>query len=270
MAYTLLEYLEKKQMLQTPEEQTRLLHEVPMVIADELEPEAVPHDLPNEKDGDDGSPISTITGISEIPSGNALNAAENQVYLAAVPPCTDSFGSSHDAVQQLKQPRDINIEKNKIQLLNFQQNRKVVLDNEKVPEPESIFHRQVIESTQLLNVQEKKMIVGNQKLSEPESILDRQVIELSDDDEEHGDPRVVRIHFGNPSGVQIQVQNDIEDLLWHYVDPQGDIQGPFSLPALKRWKDADFFPDDFKVWKKGQSPIDAVLLTDLIRQMFPL
>jgi hypothetical protein len=55
-------------LLESPEEQSRLLCEVPKVIADEIEPEATPQGTPEEvKQGNSGSPRSILSGASEIP-----------------------------------------------------------------------------------------------------------------------------------------------------------------------------------------------------------
>lgn len=90
-----------------------------------------------------------------------------------------------------------------------------------------------------------------------EGLIDLQVIDLSDDDDEAPN-----------DGVRILDYNP-ESSIWHYVDPQGEIQGPFSMTSLKRWKDSDYFPPDFKVWKTGLSQKEAVLLIDILRQAFP-
>ncbi|XP_062227749.1 uncharacterized protein At5g08430-like isoform X3 [Phragmites australis] len=50
--------------------------------------------------------------------------------------------------------------------------------------------------------------------------------------------------------------------LWHYVDPQGVSQGPFSLMHLRQWKLGGFFSDDFRVWRTRQTVEQAILLTD--------
>lgn len=88
-----------------------------------------------------------------------------------------------------------------------------------------------------------------------------QVIDLSDDSEEDEGP-------SHRDSVQI-IDCDPGSFLWHYLDPQGDIQGPFSLTLLKRWNDADYFLPGFKVWKTGQSRNEAVLLSDVLGQLFP-
>ncbi|CAK9185547.1 unnamed protein product, partial [Ilex paraguariensis] len=53
----------------TPSEQSRLLLEIPKVIAEELEPKATPQDpLGDEKHGNSCFPKPIIKGASEIPA----------------------------------------------------------------------------------------------------------------------------------------------------------------------------------------------------------
>ena len=72
----------------------------------------------------------------------------------------------------------------------------------------------------------------------------------------------------------IEVSDDGEDeeaagrSIWHYMDPQGNVQGPFPVESLKHWSDANYFPPDFKVWKTGQSQEDAALLNDVLLRIF--
>ncbi|XP_042485503.1 uncharacterized protein At5g08430-like isoform X2 [Macadamia integrifolia] len=59
----LVEYLERKQLLQTPSERLRLLQEIPTIVAEEVEPEASPQDCPLDmKEAKDDSPRSIILG----------------------------------------------------------------------------------------------------------------------------------------------------------------------------------------------------------------
>lgn len=86
------------------------------------------------------------------------------------------------------------------------------------------------------------------------------VIDLSDDDDEEQEI---------PSrGNQIPKPHP-EQMVWHYLDPQGRIQGPFSLMSLKRWNDANYFGPGFRVWSIGQSPQQAVLLSLILQHIFP-
>lgn len=89
-------------------------------------------------------------------------------------------------------------------------------------------------------------------------VLPPQVIELSDDDEIEELSSINQIHA-----------EMLDSLIWYYRDPQGRVQGPFSVTSLKRWNDANYFPPDFKVWKTGQRSNECVLLIDILHQFFP-
>lgn len=83
----LFEYLERRKVLQTPSELTRLLAEVPKVTADILEPEATPEEQVEDIQQLNSSPIAIRTGVSHpsfdsakdqaLPS-NGSGAAENE------------------------------------------------------------------------------------------------------------------------------------------------------------------------------------------------
>lgn len=88
-------------------------------------------------------------------------------------------------------------------------------------------------------------------------LFGRVVIDISDDEKE------------NSNAGNMNQDYNIGSKIWHYMDPQGDIQGPFSLMSLKHWRDADYFPPDFKVWKTTQTRRNAVLLNDILGRMFP-
>lgn len=105
---------------------------------------------------------------------------------------------------------------------------------------------------QLANEEENK---GGLQMVEKQ-VMNPQVIDVSDDED------------NEPLSVGNQIPEDkLGSSIWHYLDPQGDIQGPFSLTCLKRWSEADYFPLDFKVWKMGQSQDEAVLLKDILQQL---
>lgn len=94
---------------------------------------------------------------------------------------------------------------------------------------------------------------GDDKLVDLKKV--ENVIELSDDEDNN-----------NKTNEQ-QKQEDVYDFSrpqWFYLDPQGKIQGPVSKLELKCWNDAGYFKPDFKVWKDGQAPESAVLLTDML------
>ncbi|CAJ2637036.1 unnamed protein product [Trifolium pratense] len=93
-----------------------------------------------------------------------------------------------------------------------------------------------------------------------------QVIELSDDDEEEIEkPSTIK-----PSIIKPVPAEELQSSMWHYKDPQGQVQGPFPIISLKCWSDARYFSPDFKVWKAGQSQDQSVLLLDILPKYFPL
>lgn len=84
------------------------------------------------------------------------------------------------------------------------------------------------------------------------------VIELSDDDDDVEVVETVGRNCGeNPN-----------EAVWHYLDPQGQTQGPFKLCLLKQWSDANYFHPSFTVWKTGQTSRDGLLLLDVLRRTF--
>jgi hypothetical protein len=92
-----------------------------------------------------------------------------------------------------------------------------------------------------------------------------QVIELSDDDDEENEkPSTIKPSFIKP----VPVENP-HTSMWHYIDPQGHVQGPFPLVSLKCWNDSRYFSPDFKVWKAGQRQDQSVLLVDILSKVFP-
>ncbi|KAE8688355.1 Binding protein [Hibiscus syriacus] len=246
-ALTMFEYMERIQLLQTPDEQERLLREVPNVIAEEVEPEAAPQDVKHEdyisqklkesetapqavKHENNNSQKSAARATSEVPTDSA--SVEKLSILTPLKAGSVTESSSvitkgntvplHDVPEQLIRPSHGDVE-----------------------------------SMRVVNVPEENSTIVEQNFLK---ILDTtQVIDLSDDDDddEHVDSNKVEPQ-----------DDDVGSLMWHYEDPQGDIQGPFSLISLKTWMDADYFPIGFRVWKTGQSRNSAVLLTDIVRRMF--
>lgn len=60
-----------------------------------------------------------------------------------------------------------------------------------------------------------------------------------------------------------------QEKVWHYMDPSGTIQGPFSMEQLRKWKGTGLFPVDLRIWKTGQGRDDSsILLTDALDGTF--
>jgi hypothetical protein len=61
------------------------------------------------------------------------------------------------------------------------------------------------------------------------------------------------------------VLSDIEpEKVWHYKDPSGNIQGPFTLLQLSKW--ASYFPNDLRIWLIFESEKNSFLLSEVLRK----
>ncbi|KAH9718749.1 hypothetical protein KPL71_022338 [Citrus sinensis] len=232
-------YLERRQLLQTPVEQERLLLEIPKIIGDE-ELEALPLESPdNTEKGHSGFLIPIPNGPSEG------NIAVDATRLPLVFPSTGSAGIQ----AALPKSEQLTEKENGLHLEFVAENE---LHFEFAAEPQKVLMERRSESkvvTPLVEIEDNKIAGG---------LADTQVIDLSDG-EENDDLR----------GDNQMRETDLRRLAWHYTDPQGDIQGPFSIASLKRWWDDDYFPSDFKVWKSDQGEENAVLLSDVLKGSFP-
>ncbi|XP_025014816.2 uncharacterized protein At5g08430 isoform X1 [Ricinus communis] len=227
----LSEYLERRQLLQTPDEQSRLLREVPEVIADDIEAEVTPHDFPvNMKKVNNNSPESTINGGSDVLKFDGAAKGTVSAWI--------SFGADSAANQPALETIKQNNE------MELRRHEPVLKEEQKQPTEICIWSNN-----------KAKPVNGVQKKS-PGAI---QVIDLSDDEENE--------HTGGDTSI---ADHDVGSFMWHYADPQGDVQGPFSIASLKRWSDADYFPPNFKVWMTGQSRKDAISLSDILHRYFPI
>ncbi|XP_058098718.1 zinc finger CCCH domain-containing protein 19-like isoform X2 [Magnolia sinica] len=54
------------------------------------------------------------------------------------------------------------------------------------------------------------------------------------------------------------------DKIWHYQDPSRKIQGPFSMAQLRKWSKTGYFPDNLRIWKVLEKQEDSILLTDAL------
>ncbi|CAI0375059.1 unnamed protein product, partial [Linum tenue] len=52
--------------------------------------------------------------------------------------------------------------------------------------------------------------------------------------------------------------------IWHYKDPAGKIQGPFSMVQLRKWKNTGYFPNNLRIWRATEKEEDSMLLTDAL------
>ncbi|XP_068307374.1 uncharacterized protein At5g08430-like [Pyrus communis] len=248
----LFEYLERRQLLQTPDEQARLLREVPEVIADELEIEDAPKDCADEiQEENRSSTRDIIKGASEAPVCD-IPAEKNLLTWTATGIISEAKVHGISWQEWKEQPTE------PIKTSNGE-NKHGTIDTkgfqELVGNLVQTSQEQPTEPIKRSNGENKHGSIDTKGLDK--LVQAPQVIDLSDDeDEERCDGERI---FADQLGSSI----------WHYFDPQGNIQGPFSIALLKAWSDADYFPPDFKIWKAGQSSNQAVLLQHILQQNYP-
>ncbi|CAF1881262.1 unnamed protein product [Brassica napus] len=264
-------YLEKRELLQTPEEQSRLLRELPEVIGEELvpNPEASPeaHKSDNEQRLSE-SPISSIQETSEVRNlfGGDDQQCNNGFLMSNTITTPGITSHAVDLLTWTASAGDESLHRDVEQPANGITGE----EETQTKEPEV---SQLQSSTPVTNYNN-----GSQAQPNPSEI-----IELSDGDEDENcgdgetlDPTVehVQVLSSPPPSACLSEKKrkrdrrtpyDKEKASWLYKDPQGDIQGPFSLTELKAWNDAEYFYKGFKVWMTGQSLDSAVLLTDVLR-----
>ena len=67
----------------------------------------------------------------------------------------------------------------------------------------------------------------------------------------------------------VNLHNSVEqEKLWHYVDPTGTVQGPFSIEQLRKWNGTGLFPIDLRIWKTIEGEKCSILLTDGLQGRF--
>lgn len=76
---------------------------------------------------------------------------------------------------------------------------------------------------------------------------------------------VVEIGGLNNQDVGTELSSSVCETGWHYQDPSGKIQGPFSMLQLRKWDANGHFPPDLRVWKINEKQDESVLLSDALK-----
>ncbi|XP_037416949.1 zinc finger CCCH domain-containing protein 44-like isoform X1 [Triticum dicoccoides] len=97
-----------------------------------------------------------------------------------------------------------------------------------------------------------------------------EVINIDDDEDDPTHDQganvvVVDMDADESGNIHVAQRKTRQSGMWHYRDPFGDEQGPFSLELLDGWNMQGYFDDDFRVWRAGQSSDSAILLKDALR-----
>lgn len=83
--------------------------------------------------------------------------------------------------------------------------------------------------------------------------------------------RVVSENSPSPASTgvtQSTAKINESEKIWHYKDPSGKIQGPFSMVQLRKWSNTGYFPANLRIWRSNEKQDDAILLTDALNGKF--
>ncbi|XP_021753497.1 zinc finger CCCH domain-containing protein 19-like [Chenopodium quinoa] len=70
------------------------------------------------------------------------------------------------------------------------------------------------------------------------------------------------------AAVQTDGQIDEKEKMWHYRDPTGKVQGPFSMTQLRKWSSTGYFPAELRIWRASLTEDDSILLTEALAGKF--
>lgn len=70
------------------------------------------------------------------------------------------------------------------------------------------------------------------------------------------------------SGSSPPTDSSEMEKMWHYRDPNGKIQGPFSMMQLRKWSTTGYFPDDMRIWIHNEQDGSILLADGLNGQLF--
>ncbi|XP_054789628.1 uncharacterized protein At5g08430-like [Prosopis cineraria] len=270
----LSEYMDRKLLLQTQSEQSRLLNDRPKVIPDILytKPSQEPEDTPGkdklevtpskDKQEQNGLP-KYVPGEPCIPLGNAYRTT-------AAPETPEVKGQDGGTISAFIKQSPISAivqEKCTPPRKQLQSSSKVKQVNTNSVHSEKLrLETPTCYTTSKSGVSQPRHSDSgsyfdgrkSDKLNKKQSTPVGDMIVLSDDDEQNLNAQIDKLADKNP-----------EIPIWHCVSPCGEKRGPFSMSLLKRWSETSSTASEFKVWRTGQSERDAILLPDALRQCLP-
>uniref|UniRef100_A0A2C9V596 Uncharacterized protein n=1 Tax=Manihot esculenta TaxID=3983 RepID=A0A2C9V596_MANES len=264
-------YMDKMLLLQTPAEQSRLLHDIPEIIADDAEVETADNELcrKDEKENN-ASPESASRGMSKpgrkSSSSNRIsynlndgaNFAE-QKQQSEEPESKEMVQQHHtspasgdDGSHQIESCESALEVKQKYSKASGRLVASIPRGPSNAPGSENQHHPSTSGESH-----EKPVDGDHEKVKNKRTGPQVELIELSDDEEQ--DTNVAKTN---------QTPDDLNSSIWYCVSPHGIKRGPYSMSVLKQWSDTSYSQLKFKVWKTDQSPEEAVFLTDAICQFF--
>ncbi|KAL9233385.1 hypothetical protein vseg_008397 [Gypsophila vaccaria] len=238
LRHIVMECQDRRKLLLSHEEQSRLLNEIPKVLPEKVEVETTPDDSPDgEVQKPDDSPKDADWDWEPCYNSSAAASLTNTSSKGKGP---HKFGTRSNIDSQPSSPEEET--PSEIEQVRLECN-----DNSKLHDSSEIISHESEHNGHI----EGNASNGDLKPKEVE------VITLSDDEDEVEPPSSVASAHLDP-----------ECFAWYYLDPSRKVQGPFTLTTLKRWHGSGYFKSDFRIWASGQTTKQAVLLTDILRLVF--
>ncbi|XP_019703985.2 uncharacterized protein At5g08430 isoform X4 [Elaeis guineensis] len=290
----LFDYIDRRELLCTPAERSRLLKEIPQVIADTEEQVEVTTDTLVKSHGEHkGGNVAIMEVPPEEAKGNGADSHQNALdrqpegNIAAFHEDAAEEKSEGAPVADAEVPteevkgldNEAALHENSVEgrLEGNEASSNETANNEEVEgmgAAPKVSGQLVIESEPLklsvINENSRTSqiieIVEDKEIPRYQMTADVPIIDLDEDEEDcstalkENDPLTTDTCYKIVEAVISDRQK-----IWHYIDPSGNEQGPFALASLRYWKEEGFFDDDFRVWRAGQSKEDAILLIDALR-----
>lgn len=232
------EYIDRRELLKTPEEKMRRLNTIPFII-----------------------PYKEDTEGSMVESSNLLVADKGAVTATPGKPSEEKSRDLHNNGEEVQVQELDEIEP------------KCTSNEEKLPvnsyEVVSMNNREEeipMKNHEVVPRNNHKELATNNHEEEAAAKNNDEIIDIDDEDEnEDDDLTIIDESEGNKAAaVDVERYNQV---IWRYRDPSGTMQGPFALHLFRHWQLFGYFDEDFKIWKDGQSEEEAILLNDALRAL---
>ncbi|KAK9691008.1 hypothetical protein RND81_09G170400 [Saponaria officinalis] len=236
----LRECVEKLQLLKTPEERQRRLDETPVVHAD-------PKMDPSYESGDDMDTTRRASDTRPRDSGFSRRGRDNFSSLRGTSASSDSWSVNARPPSQKWEPNRNSSGK------SFSGRREELVFAS--PTRDRPWSNGADKGSPRFNSTEKPGLTPESKVRAEHSGL-----------RSHMSTTAAASQSPRPSTVAGQTDLKINETekMWHYRDPAGKVQGPFSMTQLRKWSNTGYFPTDLRVWRISQTENDSILLTNIL------
>ncbi|XP_073011948.1 uncharacterized protein [Typha latifolia] len=239
----LRECVEKLQLLSTPEERIRRLNEVPEIHAD-------PNMDPDYETSEEGEPEVGKKENYGRPRDSYLMKGKEVISPAKVSPVSSNNWSSA----------------RKILKVNWDPNRSTLAEGTSLESSTGL-----VEKANGYSWNKDKDAQQTSNLTTLKGGANATNIEVILNNNQHG--QSPGLSSGTPSaapasGVAATLNINESEKIWHYVDPSGKTQGPFSMTQLRKWNTTGYFPPNLRIWKSSEKQEDAISLSNALTGKF--